>query len=296
MVVLNNLLNTANSDWSPDYLALLAKRWQLNKRKMILEVGCGQGLWTGQLLPFLPKNADVNLLDLSPIYLNKAKINFKEFNTQHIFSYYLANGKQLPFKDNTFDLVTCHRVLMHIDNPLLVISEMKRVLKPCGIAVILEPNSLGRSIGSYYRREIKMPEHAGTLSKFQEIIEYGKKQLGEGDNSIGEEVAMLMQHACFNNIETKLNDNVKQLLPNQKTSIQNSYAKEIKEWFQARFYSILEISEAEKYFLASGRTLNEFRYYKSFIEDLHQIILDKINKEKAHIIINDIIYITWGYK
>ena len=45
----------------------------------------------------------------------------------------------LPFPDNTFDVVFCKSVLEHIINYEYVITEMKRVLKPDGLMIILIP-------------------------------------------------------------------------------------------------------------------------------------------------------------
>jgi SAM-dependent methyltransferase len=45
----------------------------------------------------------------------------------------------LPFDDNSFDLITCFGTLHHIPNVSFVISELRRVLKPNGFLLIREP-------------------------------------------------------------------------------------------------------------------------------------------------------------
>ncbi|AIL12633.1 hypothetical protein IM40_02390 [Candidatus Paracaedimonas acanthamoebae] len=273
----------------------MSKRWKIKKRKNFLDIGCGHGGWISQLLTVLAEGSNISLVDISEEYLNKARINLNKIKG-YTLSYYLANGTQLPFKDDSFDFVTCHRVLMHIANPSLAIQEMWRVLKPGGIAVILEPCSLARSISSCYRREIEDNREFGMLARFHEIAEKGKKNLSKGDNSIGEEVALLLQQTNFKNISTVINDNVMQLLPNSGDAKQMLYRQEIKEWFKQRFYSIWEEYEAENFFLAGGGTATEFKYYQSLITNLHKKILQRVNENKAHIIINDLIYVSWGYK
>lgn len=281
--------------WNKDFFMLLSKRWGVKKRKNFLDIGCGQGGWIRQLLTVLPKDSDISLVDISEEYLNKARINLNKVK-EHTLSYYLASGTQLPFKDNSFDFVTCHRVLMHIANPSLAIQEMWRVLKPGGIVVILEPCSLAQSISSCYRREIEDNKEFGMLTQFHEIAEKGKKNLNKGDNSIGEEVAVLLQEVNFKNISTVINDNVMQLLPDSDDAQQMLYRQEIKEWFKQRFYSIWEEYEAKNFFLAGGGTEKEFKYYQSLITKLHKKILQRVNENKAHIILNDLIYVSWGYK
>ena len=46
----------------------------------------------------------------------------------------LGDGRRLPFADDTFDVVHAHQVLQHVSDPVRVLSEVRRVLRPDGIA------------------------------------------------------------------------------------------------------------------------------------------------------------------
>lgn len=48
----------------------------------------------------------------------------------------VADAHQLPFENESFDCVVCKEVLEHVQKPDVVISEMKRVLKPGGKLVL----------------------------------------------------------------------------------------------------------------------------------------------------------------
>lgn len=48
-------------------------------------------------------------------------------------------GSRIPFKDNSFDLVTAIDVLEHIKDDLKALLEIKRVLKKNGLAILLVP-------------------------------------------------------------------------------------------------------------------------------------------------------------
>ena len=46
---------------------------------------------------------------------------------------------QIPFKENTFDVVLCNHVLEHVDDDIKALSEINRVLKPGGFAILQVP-------------------------------------------------------------------------------------------------------------------------------------------------------------
>lgn len=65
----------------------------------------------------------------------------------------VADITKLPFKDNSVDAVICESVLEHMKDPWSAIKEMRRVLKPKGLAYITVPFMAGfhSSPEDYYR-------------------------------------------------------------------------------------------------------------------------------------------------
>lgn len=51
-----------------------------------------------------------------------------------------ANGKELPFPGEQFDLIICAQVYEHVDDPVSLVAEIRRVLKPHGIIFFSGPN------------------------------------------------------------------------------------------------------------------------------------------------------------
>src|ERR1700730_16431691 len=51
-----------------------------------------------------------------------------------------GRGEQLPFVDQSFDLIVCLWVLEHVESPAAVLREVHRVLRPGGHFVFLTPN------------------------------------------------------------------------------------------------------------------------------------------------------------
>ncbi len=89
---------------------------QLNTNaKSLLDVGCGRGYW-------LNKVAEKTNLELTgcDLYDN---VKLSRGN------YVRGNVENLPFEDNSFDIVTCHHTIEHVRDFKKSISELKRVAK-----------------------------------------------------------------------------------------------------------------------------------------------------------------------
>lgn len=93
-----------------------------------LEVGCG----SARLSCFLAsKGYKTTCLDYSESALRVARKNYQI--TKNVGEFVIGDANNLPFKDNTFDIVLSTGLLEHFKNPQIVINEMVRVLKPNGI-------------------------------------------------------------------------------------------------------------------------------------------------------------------
>lgn len=109
----------------------------------ILEVGCGGG----HILKMFPDSL-LTGLDVSGCMLEKARNNLAGYRVQ------LLKGEmhELDLADQSFDKVICSEVLEHVENPGAILSQIRRVLKPGGTAVITLPNDhLIRQIQSVIR-------------------------------------------------------------------------------------------------------------------------------------------------
>ena len=121
-----------------DYFQKFAIRRALNtlqisvSGKKILDIGCGRGRW----IKFYNSLGGITTgVDLSPEAINKCR----EKGLQAI----QCDITELPFKNNTFDIVNSVTVLHHIpyEQQKRVVSELYRVLKPQGWMIMLECTS-----------------------------------------------------------------------------------------------------------------------------------------------------------
>lgn len=107
----------------------------LDLRGSVLDIGCGDGLFTDIL--FEGRRSEVHLtgvdMDYSEVRLARRRGCYDQV--------LVASGGLLPFPAETFDVVLCNSVLEHIPHPGTVLREMRRVLKPGGTLVLTLPST-----------------------------------------------------------------------------------------------------------------------------------------------------------
>jgi SAM-dependent methyltransferase len=101
-----------------------------HRGKEVLEVGCGAAV---DLARFAKGGARVTGVDLASSAIELARANFAQQSLHGEFR--VADGEQLPFSDNTFDVVYAHGVVQYTANPKQLVEECRRVLKPGGSAI-----------------------------------------------------------------------------------------------------------------------------------------------------------------
>lgn len=96
----------------------------------ILDVGCGSGLFFGQVA----EQAKIVVgVDLSRKLLLLAKEKAKPFQNVVVLQ---ADADNLPFADSAFDAVFAFTVLQNLPKPLLALNEIKRVVQRGGIVTV----------------------------------------------------------------------------------------------------------------------------------------------------------------
>ena len=96
----------------------------------MLDVGCGAGV---DLARFARGGATVTGVDLTESAIALTKTNFEQQGLTGTFR--VANGEQLPFAHESFDVVFAHGVVQYTPAPRQLVEECRRVLKTGGTAV-----------------------------------------------------------------------------------------------------------------------------------------------------------------
>lgn len=110
----------------------------INKNSTWLDLGCGH-----QILPSWREDAEKELV------LNCKRIVGIDYGLESLKKNKSIKHKirgditGLPFKDETFDLITSNMVLEHVKYPEKLLKEVYQILKPNGIFILHTPNLYG---------------------------------------------------------------------------------------------------------------------------------------------------------
>jgi ubiquinone/menaquinone biosynthesis C-methylase UbiE len=157
----------------------------------VLEVGSGLGILTNLIAKRLPHGTVIGL-ESSAEHLRSAKAGAANLR------FHQGDGHALPFPDNSFDLVYCRWVLEHVREPVRVVQEMRRVLKPGCKAYVVENdvtlNRLYPSTPTFDRLwSVEIPALQAALG---------------GDAKIGSRLYALFVSAGFQNVELSIQPEV----------------------------------------------------------------------------------------
>ncbi|HEX3154541.1 MAG TPA: class I SAM-dependent methyltransferase [Candidatus Angelobacter sp.] len=159
----------------------------------VLDIACGTGEPAISLATLLAGDGEVVGVDISPAPLKIAEERTAQRGPTNV-SFKQADAHRLPFADNSFDCITSRLGIMLFSDLLRALSEMRRVLKPQGRAILLVWGPMDQpyfqtTIGIVLRMlpEAVMPEFgrkmfalAGKGTLAQALRQAGFSQVKEG--------------------------------------------------------------------------------------------------------------------
>ncbi len=122
------LLRAESKVKTPWIIQKIALHNLLKPDTKILDVGCGAGFLSNELAK---EKLQVTGVDLS----SESLLVAARYDSTKSVVYQTADAYQLPFADQTFDVVTALDFLEHVERPADVIKEFSRVLKPKGLFI-----------------------------------------------------------------------------------------------------------------------------------------------------------------
>ncbi len=127
-ISLHTLYSSNKQGWFP----WIYEQCKLEEKMHILELGCGDGSFWLYNQDSIPDDVYITVSDASAGMLRDARRNIGEDNR---FKYRVINCEDIPYRENSFDLIIANHVLFYCHNIKRACNEIKRVLKGKGTFV-----------------------------------------------------------------------------------------------------------------------------------------------------------------
>lgn len=282
--------------WNEDYLSLLAQRLELDQCHQLADIGCGQGSLSLRLAPYLPAGAHVTGIDLEADHLKVArqKARHRKDLKAYTFSFVEAGADKLPVADEQMDLTFCQTLLIHVEDPLAVIREMKRITRPGSWVVALEPNNLVPQL--MFDRYTETSYEVEDMLQLVEVrlrCEKGKRALGEGFNSLGGAVPDLFLQAGLTDIQVWMSDKALPLIPPYDTREKRVRAAQLIDWIENESGGF-GYDENLRYYRAGGGKKEDFETYWRRVSLYKESILERLKNQEFISSGGNVMYIVAG--
>lgn len=155
-----------------DSLALMVEWGDPQPSSLVLDIATGTGFTA---FAFAQRAQKVFATDLTLAMLKEACRLAKERGLSNV-SFHMASAEALPFRDETFDLVTCRLAPHHFADVRRFIWEARRVLKSWGTLVLTDSSSPEDPEVARWQQEVEKlrdPSHVKnyTPSEWRRMVE-----------------------------------------------------------------------------------------------------------------------------
>jgi ubiquinone/menaquinone biosynthesis C-methylase UbiE len=127
-------------------------RLPLARARRILALGCGTGIEARALGRLIEPETAIVGLDHSPALIDTARRLTADEGLSGRVTYEVGDAHHTSYRDDEFDIVTLHTLISHVDDPLQVLREARRVVRPGGTIAVFD--------GDYASLTFAYPAHA----------------------------------------------------------------------------------------------------------------------------------------
>ena len=171
--------------------------------KRILDIATGTGDFALATLKVMPE--EVIGMDISEGMLDVGKVKMRKKKVDHIVSMQLGDSENLPFEENYFDAVTVGFGVRNFEDLEKGLSEMLRVIRPNGKAIILEfskpKNFPIKQVFGFYSKYF-IPFFGKNISKDEKAYAYLPESVQAFPE--GEEFKSILKKVGYTKVQSKL--------------------------------------------------------------------------------------------
>ena len=129
---------------------LLIRDLQIPENPMVLDVGCGTGISTFQLMKRVQGKGKFHGIDISQKMINLAITKAVDLSYNNV-EFRRGDAELLDFPESSFDLIVSNQTFHFLSNKQKALNEMFRVLKPMGqVALLFFAEQTDREIEEIY--------------------------------------------------------------------------------------------------------------------------------------------------
>lgn len=171
----------------PDYtFERYAEKLEVNSGHKLLDIGCGVGgnsMWMAENV-----GCEATGVDITPKMIKEAQKYAEKRNIERV-SFQEADFENLPFGDESFDRVIGTETVCHSRNLEKVFSEIYRVLKPGGKALIVDGFRAKKNMTGEEEKIVDIVEEGWSLDRFYFPEEYVQNSEKAGFDASYEEIS-----------------------------------------------------------------------------------------------------------
>jgi SAM-dependent methyltransferase len=202
--------------WHKDFLDLMARRWKLAEASSLADIGCGLCHWSRLLYPYLREPARLAAIDREKDWVARGRETFRNAFPEvspELLNFAIGDATSIPLLDESFEVVTCQTVLMHLEDPRKALREMVRILRPGGVLICAEPNNLWNYVALTSLTPDEPVDRITRRFEFWVRYHRGKLAEGKGDHSIGDLLPGYFQEVGLDGIQVYQSDRAASIFP-----------------------------------------------------------------------------------
>ena len=111
---------------------------QVHSAKRVLDLGCGTGVATRAIAGAPGFSGHVTGIDVSPYLTAEAQRLAAQEGLGDKVEFRVGDSQQLALPEQSFDVAVAHTLVSHVPDPLSVLKELRRVVRPGGFIGVFD--------------------------------------------------------------------------------------------------------------------------------------------------------------